>query len=76
MPQQIFIQQHDQYNVDGDALFKINLGKITQRDIPVDPNKIDRYTLIDLLRHAGVTGISKLKKAQLVQIFAQCYVIM
>ncbi len=76
MPQQIFIQPQDQYNIAGDALFQINLGKITQRDIPVDPNKIDRFTLIDLLRHAGVTGISKLKKAELVQMFAQWYVIM
>ncbi len=74
MPQQIFIQPNDQYNVAGDALWQINLGRITQRDIPVNPNKIDRFTLLDLLKHAGFTGISKFKKAQLVQIFNQWYV--
>lgn len=63
MPQQIFVQPHDQYTVAGDALWQIQIGNITQRDIPVDTNKIDRLTLIVLLSHAGVTGISKLKKA-------------
>jgi hypothetical protein len=75
MPQQIFIQKNNQYNVAGDALFEINLGKITQRDIPVDPNKMHKSTLVELLKHAGLTGISTLKKAQLVQLFTQWYVI-
>ncbi len=75
MPQQIFIQQNDQYNVAGDTLFQIQIGNKIFRDIPVDLNKIDRYSLIELLRHAGVTGISKLKKAELLQLYTQWYVI-
>ncbi len=75
MPQQIFIQKNNQYNVAGDALFEINLGKITHRDIPVDPNKMHKSTLVELLKYAGLTGISTLKKAQLVQLFTQWYVI-
>ncbi len=75
MPQQIFIPKNDQYNVADDTFFKINFGKITERDIPVDPNKMYKSTLINLLKHAGLTGISTLKKAQLVQLFTQWYVI-
>ncbi len=75
MPQQIFIQKNDQYNVAGYTFFQIDFGKITERDIPVDPNKMYKSTLIDLLKHAGLNGISTLKKAQLVQLFTQWYVI-
>ncbi len=74
MPIQIIVPQADQYHVAGINLWQIHYGNITQRDIPLNPNKIDKNTLVDLLRHAGFHGISKLKKAELLQLFNQWYV--
>ena len=75
MPIQIIVPQADQYHVAGMDLWKIQYdGKMTQRDIPINPNKIDKNTLVDLLKHAGVVGISKLKKDNLIQLFNQWYI--
>lgn len=74
MPIQIIVPQADQYQVASMDLWKIQYDKITRIDIPMNSNKIDKFTLIDLLKHAQVDGISKLKKSELVQLFNQWYV--
>lgn len=74
MPVQIIVPQADQYQVAGMNLFKIRIGNMTNRDIPLNSNKIVKFTLIELLKHAGIRGLSNMKKHELVQLFNQWYV--
>ncbi len=74
MPIQIIISQADQYQVADMDLWKIKIGNKICRDIPIDSNKILKCCLIDLLKHAGVRGLTGLKKDELVQLFNQWYV--
>ena len=74
MPNQIIIQQQDQYLVENNHYFTILIENKKFRDISINPNKIDVYMLKILLSHAKVPSVYKLKKAELVNLFNQWYV--
>ncbi len=74
MPQQIFIQPEDRYNIEDYTYWKIQIGNKIYRDIPIFPNKITKVMLIELLKHAGLTRISNCNKGELLQMYQQWYI--
>ncbi len=74
MPQQIYIQSNDRYLIGNFGYWRITIGNVTHRDIPINPKKILKYQLVELLQHAGFTEVSNLPKAQLLQMFLEWYV--
>lgn len=58
MPVQIIVSQLNQYQVAGIGLWKIQIGNKILRDLSINPNKMVRRNLIDLLEHAGINGLS------------------